>query len=683
MAVSNLLNIGNHALLANQTAINVVGTNIANVDVAGYSKQTSVFLNFTPYSTTIGTAGSGAYISEITRSFDQILENQFLGQFSTAGKYATQAGVLSSVESLFNESNRDGINSTLSEFFNNWQELANWPDDEAIRVALLANAETLTGIINDTYNALEAYQQQLNDYIAQDVATVNSLIESIAMVTQTIGQNNVPGYNLNALYDERDELVRQLSAIIDVEVEDNGGMDYIVRMTNGMSLVEGNNTFSIELKNGVIEYNCTGFTGEAIVSGEDDFEYHLEITNDGMIRVSLDGGKTWLKDDDGSELHFEIPEVGESIKIKDIEISFTADDFAPGDVINITPKTGLYWNSPTRTPVNITPLELASGSYDDLRATGGTLSAYFIVRDYDIGTYIDKLDAFAESLAWEVNHSYSQSAGTTLLSSYLGTSVVEDFSRALGASSSGLDYYDKLTEGNFTINIYDSVTGDRIDFSAIDFDPSTPEIDNFDPEVHTMWDLVEGINATFPGQLDASIVDGKLQITARDGYEIAFSNDSTGLLAALGVNTFFSGSDAGDISVNTVITQNSSLINTGSVNEAGIITAGDNSVALDISGLSSEEVKISTVWESSTQSLSSFYSSLVSTVGADASAASFNASYHTTLADTIYAKKQALSGVNLDEEMADLIRFQHSYTASAKLITTADEMLQTIIGLKQ
>ncbi len=683
MAVSNLLNIGNHALLANQTAINVVGTNIASVDIAGYCKQDAVFESFTPYTTRVGLVGSGAYVSTISRAFDSLLENQFLNQFATANMYSTQAGVLSSVESIFNESNSDGINSMLSEFFSYWQELSNWPDDEATRVALLANAETLTGLINDSYSALESYQNLLNDYINQDLTTANQLIASIAEVNQSIAQNDIPGYNINALLDQRDALVRELSAIVDITVEDNGGMDYYVRLTNGMSLVEGNITYSLELRTHEVEYNCNGFTGECIVSGSDEFEYYLEITNDGDIRVSLDGGYTFLKDEDGSELRFDIPEVGETIKIKDIEVSFTTDDFQPGDVIGIVPKVGIYWNSPTRTPVNITPLELSSGSYDSGRLSGGTMAAYFMVRDYDIGTYMDKLDAFAESLAWEVNFAYSQGAGTTLLSSYLGTSQVEDLSKALGVSSSGLDYYDKLTEGNFTINLYDSVTGDRIDFSAIDFDPSTPEIDNFDPSVHTMFDVVEAINNTFPGQVDAQIVDGKLQITAREGMEIAFSQDSSGLLAALGINTFFSGSDASSISVNSTLTQNSSLIHTGSVNEAGIITAGDNSVSLDIAGLSSQAVKISTVWENTTTSLTSFYSGLVTLVGADSANASFNAQYHGTLSDTIYAKTQAISGVNLDEEMASLIKFQHSYTASAKLITTADEMLQTIIGLKQ
>ena len=61
----------------------------------------------------------------------------------------------------------------------------------------------------------------------------------------------------------------------------------------------------------------------------------------------------------------------------------------------------------------------------------------------------------------------------------------------------------------------------------------------------------------------------------------------------------------------------------------------------------------------------------------------FNEQYNTALADDLDTRASAISGVNLDEEMTNLIRYQHSYTAAAKLITTADQMLETILGLKQ
>ena len=111
---------------------------------------------------------------------------------------------------------------------------------------------------------------------------------------------------------------------------------------------------------------------------------------------------------------------------------------------------------------------------------------------------------------------------------------------------------------------------------------------------------------------------------------------------------------------------------------------GDNDTAKAIAALMTKKVYISTMWQKTTnQSLNEYYNSFVAKVGADTLASKTNASYSKALNDALEVRQAAVAGVNLDEEMTNLIRFQHSYTAAAKLITTADQMLQTILGLKQ
>jgi flagellar hook-associated protein 1 FlgK len=84
----------------------------------------------------------------------------------------------------------------------------------------------------------------------------------------------------------------------------------------------------------------------------------------------------------------------------------------------------------------------------------------------------------------------------------------------------------------------------------------------------------------------------------------------------------------------------------------------------------------------SNQTIVKYYDSLVATVGTDTAAAKYNYAYKQTLAQDLDDRQQATSGVNLDEEMTSLIKYQHAYTAAAKLITTADQMLQTLLSLK-
>ena len=83
------------------------------------------------------------------------------------------------------------------------------------------------------------------------------------------------------------------------------------------------------------------------------------------------------------------------------------------------------------------------------------------------------------------------------------------------------------------------------------------------------------------------------------------------------------------------------------------------------------------------QSLSEYYANLVTTVGSDKRRSATNADYNKALSDDLNERLQSVEGVNLDEELSNLIKYQHSYTAAAKLITTADQMLQTVLGLKQ
>jgi flagellar hook-associated protein 1 FlgK len=135
--------------------------------------------------------------------------------------------------------------------------------------------------------------------------------------------------------------------------------------------------------------------------------------------------------------------------------------------------------------------------------------------------------------------------------------------------------------------------------------------------------------------------------------------------------------------VNTKITTNQSNLATGHVNGAGEANQGDATTAKAIADLRSTLVDINTLRGGTVkQSIVKYYDSLVATVGADTAKVKFNYQYKKTLASDLDDRQQSISGVNLDEEMANLIKYQHAYTAAAKLITTADQMLQTLLSLK-
>ncbi len=707
--VNSLLNLGSGALFASQSAIQVTGDNISNVNTKGYSRRNvrleeSTSINWKP-----GQIGTGVRAAEVYRNFDQFVENSYNDKATMRERWDSLYNTLSSVESLFNESKGYGINSSLTTFFNDWQDLSQRPNDAASRQQLLNDTRNMVNSLHSMQNDLVRYQQQVEDYIKQDVGSANDIMSRIAEINQQINVEQIEGQNNpNALYDERATLIRDLSKIMDTKVIDNGRGNMTITTAAGQTLVDGNKHFELSYDGPQSQNNLkpeSVFDGKAYFDGSSEFEYTVEVATPGTVtsgagaaqfRVSLDGGTTWLKNDDGSTKLFSArPEDG-AIQVEDLKIWFGSPTdsgaaptqaFTTGDKFVITPKSALYWVQNTSTKENITPQINFAGQDNTRRLTGGSLTGYFSFRDNNVGRYKERMDAMTKELIWQTNRIHSQGAGLKAHTSMEGTYAVNSDSTALGSGSSGLPFADRLESGNSMMYFYDSTTGNlasSASFGPIDFSSITPPgIENFDPEQHSMNDVVSAINDSFGTYVNASVVNHKLQITAQEGYEYQMGTDTSGLYAALGLNTYFSGSEAIDIEINGKANSDVDFINAGHVNGAGEANSGDNTSALAMKEMGQTDISITTAFDgTTTQTIIEYYDSTVAVVGADTGTAKFNYNFQNTLASDLDEKQQQVSGVNIDEEMSNLIKFQHSYTAAAKLITTADQMLQTLLGLK-
>lgn len=718
--VSSILNIGRGALFASQTALQTVGNNVANVNTDGYSRQAVRLeawpsLDFNP-----GQMGQGVNAVEVMHYFDKFVERSYLQNNGDYNRWAAMQSNMTNVEAIFNESGGYGIGSLMNSFFSSWEDLTQFPDDMAARQTLVSNSLTLTESIKSAQSSLQKAEERADSMITEQVNRANELITNIAALNKQIALHYVRNKNNpNSLLDERDSLVRELSGLIDVDVLDRGGGEYIVNMKGGQTLVDGSASFSLSYdgpKAFQTKNTLTTFQGNIEFDGSDGYEYTIEFVTAGQLnnnpnadpsdipppplfRVSLDGGRTWATDADGNEMHFLANDSDIPVQVKDLQISFNAtgdDNFVVGDRFTIVPKSALYYIKPTIGPLLVTPQQFQDESVSQHRANGGSIAGNLLFKDYQAGQIRDQLDEFSKNFIWEVNRIHSQGAGLSMFSSTIGDYRVRDTSYPLNSMHNDLPWAERLEAGSFSIALYHPDTGAPIILDGgvtnaldISFDPGQSLDDLVTSLNNAQIDIGDGLTHTLSEFLQIGTTDNRLSIQPKafsDGkyYSFGFGDDTTGVLAALGINNFFKGDSAATIGICDTVSQDLNMVNAGRINGGGEANKGDNITAREIGGLAERKLSfIDWTGQSYEQSIVHYYSMLVSNVGSKAAAANFNTSSTQAITLQLEDRQSEVSGVNLDEEMSNLIRFQSSYKAAAKLITTADEMLQTLLSLKQ
>ncbi|MFH2047329.1 MAG: flagellar hook-associated protein FlgK [Pseudomonadota bacterium] len=324
----------------------------------------------------------------------------------------------------------------------------------------------------------------------------------------------------------------------------------------------------------------------------------------------------------------------------------------------------------------------SGGSTTDITSyiSNGKLGGWLDMRDQILTKYQLDLDSMAKELAWSVNQQHSQGIGLSSLSAITGTYSATDTTEELTTIDSGLDYYSKVGTGTFNLWVYDS-TGAVVGGGAttINIDATT-----------TLDDLVTAIDAV--ANINSSITtDSTLNINADSGFTFAFSEDTSNALAALGVNTFFTGSSAGDISVSNAISSDVNAITAARVASDGSFASGNNANAISVANIQNAAMSIST-WTcdringntegSVTTTLEDYYHSLAGSIGTMSAGISNSKTFNEVMFDNLNNIRDSISAVSLDEEMTNLIKYQHAYSAAAKLISIADEMLNTLLSVK-
>ena len=229
------INMASNALRLFQRALDTTGHNIANVNTPGYSRQTVEFKTQVPltfYSEGWKALGTGVNLSAIARIRDAYLEASARDNSGNLGKYQTLAGALKQIEGAFNEPGDQGIASALDQFFDSWSALGSNPNDAAARTQVQNAGALLTSRVRGTWTQLQSSAGQLQSSMTTTLTQVNNLGAKIADLNTQIRQYAASGGSPNDLLDQRDAAVRELSGLVDTQVQTFQDGSYAVYVSN-------------------------------------------------------------------------------------------------------------------------------------------------------------------------------------------------------------------------------------------------------------------------------------------------------------------------------------------------------------------------------------------------------------------------------------------------------------------
>ncbi|MFD1690735.1 flagellar hook-associated protein FlgK [Azotobacter chroococcum] len=234
----SIFSIGVSGLNAAQVALSTTSNNITNVYTDGYNRQTTLLGE--------SGVGNGVQVEGVQRQFNQFVATQLNQATSNSSALDTYETQIAQIDNLLADSEA-GLAPLLQSFFSSLQDLASAPSDPAARQGLIGTADTLSAQFRAFDGYLEDMQQGVNGQIEDVVFQINNTAEQIAMLNREISLAKAKtGEAPNSLLDQRDQLVAELSTMVDVELTIQDGGTYNISIGNGQSLVSGTRSFALE-----------------------------------------------------------------------------------------------------------------------------------------------------------------------------------------------------------------------------------------------------------------------------------------------------------------------------------------------------------------------------------------------------------------------------------------------------
>lgn len=630
--MADLINIGTSALISFQTALNTTSNNIANVNTDGYVRQRTDLAAITPSFSGGFYLGNGVEVDSVQRIYDQFLAVDVQNRSSSYGSAASYTSYAQRLDALFSSSN-SGFQNALDEFYAAVQDVANNPSALPERQALIGQAEQLVDQYSALESSLDQFNQELSYQVEATVEDINSLTTQIAEINAQISLGGT-ALASSELLDERQRLVNELAGQISIQTvqQTNGSLN--VSLADGTSLVTG-----------VLATELTAFRNEF-----DPFKMEIGFANrvgNASITGSLTGGEL------GGVLEFREELLGSARNQLGLIGTAISSSFNEQHRLGLDLEGNVGQNFFS---------EISLGAIESLNNTG---SANVTVSMTDV----DQLTAGEFELSfdgtdWTLTNLTDNSTQTGA-----GPFTADGITVAMSGTASAGDIFrisparDAL--GQFSIAMTDPrgiAAASAVRAEQPLTNSGTASLSSVQVNDEGAIPLAGDITLTFnPDALGAGIPG--FDVTGIAGGPLAYdpATESGGTTLTLGDLQFVVAGtpDAGDT--------------LGILNNTGGI--GDNTNALVLSGLQQNKTLLN-----GTASQQDLFSTMAADVGIKTSRAESRMETEGLLLDQAQQSVDSVSGVNLDEEAADLIRFQQAYQAAAQLISVADTLFGTLLN---
>jgi flagellar hook-associated protein 1 FlgK len=649
--------IGISGLNAAQAALDIIGNNIANAATDGYHRQRLELAPSSYGQTAAETTGAGVDVAGVTRMIDGLLEREITRQESAYGQVSQELSTLSSVETMLGEfSEGSGLNATIDAFFDSLRGLAAHPLEQVWRNETVNAAEALANEFRRLGSSLEGLEDQLVLEAQNTASAVNALITQIAELNANIQAAEVNRGQANNLRDHRDHLITELASLVGIETQQReyGVVDVSIA---GLPVVAGSLATGLEAKLGegeVLGIFAAGAGGRS-----------LEIEGGRL------GGLLTLKNDLLGGLHADLDTLARTIV----------------EQVNRNHVQGLGQEGSF---TQLTGWPMGDG---DLAANGSASDGTFYVRLTNTTTGAVQRHAIDVNVSGPTPDTLTSIAAKLEALVGLEASVVS--SRLYMAADSG-----------YTFDFLPAVSPAP---TATNFTAATPPpvtvsgLYNADGN-HTFRFTVAGSGSVGNGSLRLNVTDesgnavdtlevgagyaggdvielsngirisvGLGELNDGDSFDVeAFAtSDTSGLLAAAGMNTFFAGTSALDMRVCREIVEAPDRIATALGGELK-----DNTAALRLAA-----VREQAVGALSGMTPSEYYHRTVASLSQQVALKQSRQENIQAVMQNLEKQRSDISSVNINDEAAQLLVFEKMFQAMAKYLSGLQTTMTTLMNM--